>query len=343
MLLCADPASADGWRPYLRTEAMAYSEPVPIEPALDDWEGRYASGGEHQWAHLWVEAGARNDRWSLGALYRRELDLRFSEDTAELYYYIRNDLDLPTERQYRLALTGYHFELAGARVSRHFQLRPGLSATVGASLFTAWGLQYGRLEGTAVARSEREYAYQGEVDYQYERDRLFDRDSDKPTGFGASLDLAVHWREPGVFAVDLAVIDALGMIRWRDVPYTEATVNSEQVGVDDDGFVKVEPVLTGYEGYRSRFDQRLKTRTQLSAAAAVADGVWADAELMCRPHQCLYGIGGSVAGVRLLYWPQFDGVGLRVRWGRLVVDFSADALKLNQAHAMFLSIGYDLP
>jgi len=341
LLAFAVPAGAD-WSGYVRAEAMAYSEPVAIEPALGDWDGRY-SGGDRQWAHIWAEAGVRNERWSAGVLYRREVDLRFSEDTAELYHRIQNGLDLPPGRRYELALSGYHFELSGARITRHFTLHPQLALTLGAALFKADGLQHARLQGTATALSEREYSYEGHVDYAYDNDLLFDRSSDAPSGYGASLDFALRWHQPGALLVNLTVIDALGVIRWRDVPVTEADVQSEQTGIGEDGFVEVKPVLSGRESYRHRFDQKLKTRGQLSASAAVTGAFWADAELMCRPHACLYGVGASAHGVRLLYWPQFDGIGLKIQRGRVVIDLTADAIELSKANAMFIAIGYNMP
>src|SRR5690606_19105095 len=121
------PAGADGWGSYARAEVMAYSEPVAIETAFDDWKGRYSGDGDRQWAHLWAEAGFRNERWSVGALYRREADLRFSEDTAEFYHHVQNDLELPAGRRYELDLSGYHFELAGMRFGRRIELNPRLT------------------------------------------------------------------------------------------------------------------------------------------------------------------------------------------------------------------------
>jgi len=337
------PAGADGWGSYARAEVMAYSEPVAIETAFDDWKGRYSGDGDRQWAHLWAEAGFRNERWSVGALYRREADLRFSEDTAEFYHHVQNDLELPAGRRYELDLSGYHFELAGMRFGRRIELNPRLTLSLGATVFGADGLQRADVTGAATASSAYEYAYEGYVDYAYEEDLLFDRTSDSPTGYGASLDVGVQWQQPGAFVVNLSVIDALGVIRWEDVPVTVAEVHSEQIGTDENGFVEVDPVLSGREGYRGSYDQKLKPRAQLSASAAVANGFWADAELMCRQHACLYGLGASAYGVRVLYWPQFDGVGLAVQRGRFEISLSADALELSKANAMFISIGYNLP
>lgn len=340
-LLPSAAALATDWRGYARTDAFAYSEPVSIEAAVDDWKGHF-HGGKRQWAYLWAEAGVRTEQFSLGALYRHEISLRFDKETAEAYHLISNDLPLPQGRHYALYLDAMRFSATGLRSAWTIRPTTQLQLTLGASLLEARHLQRGELTGSATVVAENEYAFHGQVDYRYEEDLLFDRAVERPDGRGWSLDLALRWSVPEKLDIALHITDAAGKIQWQDVPYTLADARSQRTGVDDKGFVKVDPVLNGTESYEGRYIQRLQPRYQLRVSAPLAETYQGQARVNCQYGHCLYGVGLERKRLSILYWPQFRGVELRFAGSRYYVALISDALQLSEMQVLSLSFGVNL-
>lgn len=338
LLAAAPGVAAEPWRPVFMSQLALLSEPVPVAAALDSWESPFF-GGRQIWGQSYLEAGVDNSVWMISAVYRRDVTLRFSEDTAEFYYQVRNDLKLAPSRQYALELRGYHYELGGVRVARHLALGTGGKATVGLTVFAAQGLQELHLEGTAGVAERGEYAYEGQVDYRYGRDYLFYRPVNQPTGRGATLDMSLQWRSPGAYAARLTLRDLMGRIHWQQAPLTDANVHSARRGLNSAGWVQVEPILAGIESSQD-FTQPLEPYGELALWRHVWRGFGVDTEMRCRKQDCLYGLGASLRGLRVLYWPEHHRVGLSLDWGQFSLELTTDSLDLDKAHGVTLDFAW---
>ena len=338
---CVSPVwGASGF--FARLDSFNYSEPVSLDAALNDWQGRFR-GGDSQWSSQWLEAGYRYDRWSLSALYRRDYWLDFSSDTAELYYRIEHRLPLQDGRRYDVDIKAYGFSARGVRGGWRQRPMPGLSLTWGLSLFNAGDLLDGRLRGQATALADNDYAYDVSVDYAYDKDRLFDRQADAPGGMGISLDVRVVYSPPARMTLRATVVDLLGVIRWKDAPYTRATAVSDRQGFDEEGYIIVKPAISGIEGYHSRYIQRLEPRVHLEFEPVINKSLTASLQYRYQYGQGLFGLGArtpwgeGTAGV--LVWPGLSALGFELRRHGLDMGITLDKVHRKDVRTLWLSVG----
>lgn len=344
-LLILKPAAAENTR-YVQTDAFLLSEPVALRAIDSDWDAKYHPDGERQIAAIWLERGLKKGSWSYGALFREEQQLGFHSDTADLYYAIANDQDLTTNRQYKLALDAYRFRGYGGRVAKTFEPSKRFQFSLGGSLFYATNLLTGSLSGGASANSADEYTYQFDTTSQYHQDDLLGRKiSSSPDGIGLSLDLAMAWKPSENLKLSGNIRDLAGAIYWKDVPYTDATANSDTVTVDENGFSLVKPVLTGFEGYKSSYTQRIRPSANFSATYNFNDSGYA-AGLKTKHYEDLdlFSLGGSKQISRgklaLHYWPQINTLEADYQSKNFKVSLGLDQLDLSKARALWLSLSY---
>ena len=338
---CAFPAGATpGF--YARLDSFNYSEPVSLDAALNDWQGRFR-GGDKQWSSQWLEAGYRHHRWSLSALYRRDYWLDFSRDTAELYYRTEHRLPLQAGRRYEVDIKAYGFSARGVRAGWRQRPLPGLSLAWGLSLFNAADLLDGRLRGQATALADNDYAYDVSVDYAYDKDRLFERQAEAPDGQGLSLDLRAVYVPSARITLRATVIDLLGAIRWRDAPYTRATAVSDRQGFDDSGYIIVKPAISGIEGYHARYLQRLEPRLHLAFESILGERLTTSLQYRYQFGQGLFGLGARTpwregsAGV--VAWPGLSALGFELRRHGIAVGITLDEIRRRELRTLWLSVG----
>ena len=336
----APAAAADGV--FLRVESQTYSEPVSIDAALNRWDGAF-HGGEIQWSYNWAELGYRHRAWSLSALYRRDFWLDFSADAAELYYRTRHRLALQTGRRYAVDIAAYGFSARGLRAGWRHRFGADLTLAVGMSLFNAADLMQGHLQGQATALADNDYSYDAYVDYTYDEDRLFGRQVEAPDGLGASLDARLAYRPTPRLTLRARAVDLLGLIRWKDAPYTRATATSDRRGFDEEGYIIVEPAISGVEGYHSTYVQWLEPRLQLQAEQMLGERLSASLHYRYQFGQGLLGLGAGMAwgdgSLGLTAWPQLAALGLRLRRHGVAFGLTLDSLGRRDIRTLWLGIG----
>lgn len=329
---------------YFKAETFTYSETVPIEAALHEWDTTDYEAGEQQWGWNWLEIGVRWKWFALGYLWREDYDLRFSEDAAELYWLTSNQASLPDDKRYNLDLRARHFQADGVRVAfrnHHSIAALQLDYQVGYSRFRAQDLIDGRLTGSAQTLDDSDYEYQADLNYHYSEDRLFEREVGELTGVGQAVDLAlqVHFQQ---HRVKLSITDLYGIIDWEQAPYTEGTVDSDNKRYDSSGYVRVNPTLSGYEGvtatYRQRLDARYESEYEYLFSNRLAAG------MMLRRQYDKTFVGASVAllqnqKLKLGYWPEIEMIQVQWRAQRWTVSVGADGVG-DGVRALSLLVAY---
>lgn len=339
-------AIAEPFKPYIEMHSFLLSKPTSLDSTRNQWQGKYHPNGDKQIASIWFESGLKNQNWSVGLLYREEYRLDFSNDAADLYYTVENNLDLDTNRSYDIAVDAYRFRGIGARVSKYFEPNNKLQASIGASLFSASKLLEGNLSGSALANANDEYQYYLTGDYRYTEDILFERKNiEQPTGVGLALDLNLSWRPSKKWQLDANIKDLAGAIFWKDAPYTEATANSETVQVDENGFTTVNPVLSGREGYLSSFTQKLKPVANLQIGYHLNNANYsASIKTMHSDNLNLYALGGSRplsnGKLALHYWPQIQTLEADYQGKKYGFSLGLDKLDLSEVRTFWLSLKY---
>lgn len=348
LLVAGQGFSATQWPgPYFVVDGFAYSETVPLESALHDWEGDAFRPGDRQWAWSWLEAGVQWGHFSLGYVLREHYDLRFTPDTADLYWRNANRADLPVNRVYDLNLYADHFKAQGVRVAfldgvefNHFG---SLHYRMGVSYWQADDLINGTLVGQARAIADNDYVYQADLAYHYSEDRLFERQVAEPDGQGYSIDLALAW-QAGRHRLTLDIKDLWGEIVWEQAPYTLGTLNSNNRTYDANGYVRINPTLSGYEGISEEYTQKLLRRWDAAYQLA-----WEHygAGVMARQQfdQVFYGGAlyfGGAQQYAVSYWPEPEMLELQWRSHGWSVAVAADSLS-SDLRALRLQFSYQPP
>ena len=339
----SSPLSAS---PYFEMDSFISSEPVSIDATSNDWQGDYHPNGEKQTASVWIESGFKKNNWSLGALYREEHQLTFSSDAADLYHTVVTDQALSQNRHYNLELDAYRFRGVGARLAKQFKPKNNLELSVGTSLFYATNLLEGELTGSAIANSADNYSYQFEGDYVYEEDLLFNRpNTESASGVGLALDVAMNWKPTQQTNIALKVKDLAGVIHWRDAPYTKAQANSDRTTTDANGFSSVNPILSGFEGYKSSYTQNLRTSVDLSAQYQFQNTAYtASAKAKYINELNLFALGGSKklskGELSFHYWPQIKTLETGFQGKNVGFTFGIDQLDISETQTVWLTLKY---
>lgn len=328
---------------YLEVDSFAHSEPVPIRAYFNDWRGDSRHGGDTALSYNWWEAGMEDGPWRLGVLYRYDYTLRFSSDTAELYHRIQNKSPLPPGRRYALAITVQHYAVRGLRLAHGWRPRGGLEIQWGLSYLQGRRVLDGNLSGWAEAVSDKDYDFRFEVDDVYSRDPLFKRRVSAPEGEGYSVDLALNWLA-APWELRFKVVDLIGALYWKAVPHTRATGTSDTKRLDESGYVRFDPALSGIEDRRDQV-QRLRPRTKVDVRYALNRRHRAALALLATRWQRFVRAGWVVGTPRAGQWQVLYDVSARAlalshespRWRWSVI---ADDVRAHYARTFGISAQY---
>ena len=326
---------------YLKFDSFGLSEPQTLKDSFEDYDGKL-EGGRVTFVQSRLETGAVLGRWRVAGVLRYDLSIDPSRDTVEFYHATRSDAELEPNRVYELDLNANQFHVYGLALGRLFQPRENLIVELGLQILHGEELIDGRLLAQATATAGNNYQASGSVNYAYEEDALFDRGTESVRGTGHAFNMALDWRFAPDMSLRADVRDVFARIYWDDIPYTEATVETDNRTFGDDGFVEFNPVLTGVEGNRDH-TQHLSAygRVQLIREfehMAVYGGLRFHT-LKTIPEIGVSRRYGSVfAGLQ--YLPVQGGLGVSLRWQGLSVAYLADRLRFDDAQVFGLQLQY---
>lgn len=331
---------------YVLAEAFAKSEPNSIQSAMNQWRGPHGEG-ERQYAWGWFEAGLQSEHWGLGAVWRRDYDLRFSQDAADLYGSIKNRRDLPVGRVYNVDVQAHILWSSGLRASWRGELAKSLQVEVGLSILRSnYGMD-GSLQGAATITGPKQYDYTAVASYAYTRDILFDRQvpNTLQDGTGVALDAAWRWQVSPDWLVQGRVRDLGGNIWWRQFPYTVAAATSDRTQTDSDGYTRWAPLISGVEATHATYRQTLPTRGELE----VGYMGWRLAPVVGANYQFgdwlpKVGLTVPVASWKLTgwVWPTTRALGVDATHGKWKLGASMDVLQWRLVKTVGFRVGYSL-
>ncbi len=340
-------ADDDPVQPYFIFDSFSYSETVSIESAFDSWKGDDFESGERQWTWNWFELGVQYKHWAIGFVQRYDYDLRFSQQTAELYWLTANKKDLPTGKTYKLDLQANAIHSSGLRLSFTDSLTDSFNYRLGLSYLQASYMLDGQIEGNATALSDSDYDFQATVDYAYTEDHLFERNVKEPQGKGFSLDFMFNYQVTPEIYWQLQVRDLFARLYWKDSPYTQGTATSERKEYDENGYVSIDPLLQGYEGIRGTYVQRLQPRWYSKVSYRVSRNNALLVQLRYQYEHALYAFGvdhelthDSRLGIN--YWPINQAVELNWNYHTVRFAVAADGFLTSELKTLWFSFSYGL-
>ena len=238
------PAVANQWiAPQVATEVTAevmitaHSPAQPIAAFIKEWDAPLESG-KHAYAQgrMAVEVRPADSAISYGLGWRYDYMMRFSQETANLYWQYKNKKIPNKDQTYPIYLEAKHNERIGANIGFTQQIVPNWQLTAYANLWK--GLH--ALEGDAVGRLTSQAALEGEkirninrlnniktdLNYYYDKPALGEEGNlnwypDKPAGYGYSVDIQLAGQMTDRTALLVRGYDVLGRMHWQDMPSTE--------------------------------------------------------------------------------------------------------------------------
>lgn len=114
---CVNHSAADEAVWYAHMSGFGYSEPVAFRQFMSDWSGRI-SAGNAALLHAEMESGFEYGDWGIGLFWRDDGEARFNEDTAQLYYLLKNKLPLIVGKRYEIDLQIDQVRSKGVRIFR---------------------------------------------------------------------------------------------------------------------------------------------------------------------------------------------------------------------------------
>ena len=326
---------------YVNTSIFAYSEPVTIRSALNDWEGGFRNGSSTI-THNWLETGVSYKKWKLGILKRYDYEMEFSPDTAEFMYRTKNKQALQTGKTYHLDLKARHSFSDGVSLSRDFNPTENMSLTIGASYLRGRHLTEGTLQGTATTLADNDYDFEFGVDYFYSEDSLFDREVQAPEGQGYSIDLSLIWEPNKDFTTMLTVKDLIGRIYWENAPHTTATATSDVKEYDENGYVVYKPHLSGVESNKD-FTQTLARKITFMAGYQVHQDIQILGKIYHTKANTFYQAGAEylftdATQLQFLYMHDTNAVTLALKKKDFYFAVTSDSIDFNKAHTFGLNL-----
>ena len=337
---------ADTFKPYIESDIFLQSQPIDLVGTTDQWKQGSYTGGKYQYGNILLESGVEKNNLKIAGFYRREYQASFNPDTAD-YYYGSQHNQLDSNRQYNIDLKLTSYAAKGLKVEKQLKFNQNIDWSVGASIFQASNLQQGSLVGKTVTNdSGKDQTYNAHLNYYYDQDQLLDRPSvNSPSGLGYSLNTKLNWQPNQKIMAAMQVNDLASQIYWKNVPYTNADLSSADGNkiIGDDGFVKIKPAVSGFEGYKTSFKQTVKPK--INAVVKFSNNQDQAIFLKAKhlPNNNFYGIGAEIprgtGKLSTTLWTekvvQVEYVGKKTS-----VGVGLDHLNPNKINAIWLTLGW---
>ena len=348
LLFCSYSLSsfADAANPeyYSHFDSSSYSQAAPIEQMIHDLDGAPLDSGKFAYTHNQFEIGRRKNNIELSYFYRYDYYLKFNKDTGQLAYLQRNDLPLPTNTHYDVYLRPNHLRAWGLGAAYFYDVSPHLAIKTRLNYLRATHTTDGYLKGQLDTLDDG-YQAQLFLNYGYSRDTLLDRPEEDSDGHGASLDVDLHWQVNQKLNVDFSGRDILSFIQYRQLTYTTATANTDNISFDQNGSIDAKPTVSGVERYRDQ-TQRLATRYSLRGNYQLDTKHTLTSELFAYDRNVFPRLGYQTQWQnkqwQLSYDFRSEALGLKLAGKYFNVGLSSDALDWEDAKALEIQIGVNL-
>jgi hypothetical protein len=280
---------------------------------------------------------------------RYEWFTKYSGDTMDLYGRTTNGLDLENLRHYQIDLSAQHFNASGLRLG-YTQSLGQFAFYAAGSLLSGSDMMAGTISGDALLNStcgDSFDCYTGdlELDYFYSEDAIFGRKTSKPRSvYGYTFDVGASWTNER-WHVSGFIQDVFSEIAWENAPYTTANATTATVE-EKNGKVKLNPVITGYEG-NDYFLQSLPKKYSSTIAFAVTPRSTVHIDGFHSYGATVGNIGYLFAKHQMLwgakYYPLQQVLGASIAHKYFSISAAANPFDLNSSEIIELSASFRYP
>ncbi|MCM0147555.1 hypothetical protein KCN56_03085 [Photobacterium galatheae] len=345
-LLPLTPGSAtDSISPFVRIDSQSYAENNSIYALVKGKESDY-QGAHHAFTLNESSVGLRYQNLTFSYFYRYEWFLKHSPDALLLYGESVNRTDMIPDKTYQVDLNVNHSIQQGVRLGWRFEATEQFAIYLAGSYINATDLMEGQIHGQVTRSQNNDITGQLDLNYVYGEDVLLDRIADKPTSrYGFSSDLGMDWQASDHWFLSAFAQDLYGQIIWDHAPYTTAVANTATAETDESGYININPIASGFEGYKE-YKQRLTPKYRGSLSY-----LWSQTAFSVGH---FYGYGAELTDLsitqswdnfsaQLSYTLQSQAIGLVLThpyWGMTVVS---DSLDYQQASQLTVTLYGQLP
>lgn len=237
---------------FIHTESISYSQVAPIKQFADSLQGPAIDRGDKAFTSNSLALGQRVDLPRFGGaieyafVTRIDYSLRFSHDTAILFYTKENDIALNGEAIHDVYLDANHIRANGLRLGYIGDWNNSVEYRLHLAYLNADNMLYGKMEGDLTSL-ENDAKGTLHLDYHYSEDVFFERLPSDLHGDGFTLDIGVTWKVTSRATLDFTARDIVSEITWDEQHQTIANASSNRVNADEQGAIRVSPILTWRE------------------------------------------------------------------------------------------------
>lgn len=242
---------------YVESLLHASTTPVSIDNFIHDWQGSLKKG-DYAFADGRFRTGVSYQGWEVAVENRWHYDLRFSPDTAKLYYNIENKK--PNEQEYQLSLNAKILHAEGISFAKelnfqHFSFKPVVT------FYRSDFYQFGQLSGQAsgdIANKDNIAVNVNLDNYHFSEDKILEYQESGGQGRGVSLGfLAQYQTEQWLLTAESQ--DFYNRWQFADAAYTYGVVCVNFAGGSGSCPKGDQGGKSGVENYQSRLSSSWTT------------------------------------------------------------------------------------
>lgn len=344
----AEPGSIfSDWTPYIEIDLWRASDAIAISEFESDWSKGFSprSGTNVALMRNRAAVGVEAGKWRIGYEVRQEATLRTDRETLEMVRLYKQRRDPDTPQTFNAKVRYKNWLARGLRLGRQVEGPLIAGRPVRALVSAAW-YSDGRYRQNDASGSVR---YLGGGNYAFNATELDIDDrarlpflNDTPEASGVSVSLAAEIPLSQAFTLNVRIDDLWSRMRWRNLPITRQTINSNVAETDSEGFLNYRPLLSGRN---QQADKSIDMPRYGSAELSYEIGDWRYAAQLqhfasvtiptlsaARRH------GWGTVSVR--YESRFRSVGIGYALGNFRVLLQTDAIDQDKADAQAIQLSY---
>ncbi|HHB94042.1 MAG TPA: hypothetical protein ENK88_02760 [Campylobacterales bacterium] len=256
------------------------SDPISLYGMFHDWDGDYHPKSTTNIAlqDMRLDIGTKVfEKYYLGYFYRYNVYIKAGKDFTDFFYRVKNHIDLEQNRVHELKLDIEGIKQSGLILSNsqvvfdngdnNLQVGGAISLTVGHEM------QHGSIRGDVEVINEKSYHASGEVSSYYTHNYLYDLKVNQASAYGYGSDIAIAYQnKKHNLSINFIVNDLLSKLYWKDLPYSNVHIETQNKSYDEDGYVNYSPSISGNEVYVD-FTQKIEPRYRVEADKNIANGI----------------------------------------------------------------------
>lgn len=327
-------------------QADLYSEPLPIHSFIDGWNHPQLDNGKVAFAQGHMEIRHQHEQLQYGLVWNYDYLIKFTPDSARLYYQIENDLPLDAHKNYDLAIDAQHIETLGLRLGKVWHYNPDWQFTTGISLLQGRHFLVGEMSGQGMTGAAAQKMLdqvknvQANIDYYYDQPALHEDElgwqPKAPTGYGLALDLAMLGQLSDSLTIRMNIRNALGYMWWDKTPntrYQASYVPERLPSFDVQGQLKNDEKISQRIAYQleSSLAYQLPAQPWIFSVSTLANQYQQLWQINSVYQQPTYQLGVHAE-------PQTNSYGASFQHKNVGLRYMADHLNTNQAKRLSTSI-----